>query len=169
MSSAQPRMVSNSGGVSPSDTGTCPSTTVPLVPSTEIQSPSSTTVSPTAKDEAATRTRLGADHRRLPPPPGHHGGVADQPAPGGEDPLGGQHPVDVLGGGLAADQHHLLAPLGGGLGVVGGQVDAAHGGARGGAQALGQHRVPGPGELRVEDLVEVVAGDPPDRLLLGQA
>ena len=166
--SAHPRMVSNSGGVSPSVTGTWPSTTVPLVPSTEIQSPSLTTVSPTANDDARDAHRLGADHRRLAPAPGHHGGVADQAAPGGEDALGGQHPVHVLGRGLAADQHHLLAPLGRGLGVVGGQVDPADGGAGRGAEAPGQHRVARPGELGVEHLVEVLAGDPLERLLLGQ-
>ena len=96
----------------------------------------------------------------LPQPAGHHGGVADQAAPGGEDALGGQHAVDVLGRGLAADQDHLLAPLGRGRGVVGGEVDPAHRRPRRGAQAPGEHRVPGPGELRVEDLVEVLAGDP---------
>ena len=58
------------------------------------------------------RTGLGADHGRLAPAPGHHRGVADQPAPGGEDALGGEHPVHVLGRGLAAHQDDLLAPLG---------------------------------------------------------
>ena len=140
--------------------GTWPSTTVPLVPSTEIQSPSSTTVSPTENEPCRDPHRLGADHRRLAPAPGHHGGVADQPAPGGQDALGGQHAVDVLGRGLAADQDHLLAPLGRGLGVVGGEVDPAHGRARRGPEPLGQHRVARAGELRVEHLVEVVAGDP---------
>ncbi len=112
--------------------------------------------------------RLGADHRRLPPAPRDHGGVADQAAPGGEDPFGGQHAVHVLGGGLGADQHHPLTPLGRGLGVVGGEVDPADGGPGRRPQAPGQHRVAGSGELGMEDLVEVVGGDPSQRLLLGQ-
>ena len=64
--------------------------------------------------------------------------MADQPAPGREDPLGGQHPVHVLGRGLAAHQHDLLPALGGGRGVVGGEVHLTDGGAGAGAQALGQ-------------------------------
>ena len=40
---------------------------------------------------------LGAHDGRLAPAAGHDGGVADQPAPGGQDPLGGEHAVHVLG------------------------------------------------------------------------
>ena len=54
---------------------------------------------------------LGPDHSRLTPAPGHDGGVADQTAPGGQDAFGGQHPVHVLGRGLAAHQNDLFAPL----------------------------------------------------------
>ena len=124
--SAQPRMVSNSAGVWPRPPAPGRARPSPVVPSTEIQSPSSTTVSPTVNGRAGHPHGLGPDHRRLAPAPGHHGGVADQAAPGGEDALGGQHAVDVLGRGLAADQDDLLAPLGRGLGIVGGQVDPAH-------------------------------------------
>ncbi len=68
MSSAQPRMVSNSGGVSPSVSGTWPSTTVPLVPSIEIQSPSSTTVSPTVNDGPEIRSASAPTTAGLPQP-----------------------------------------------------------------------------------------------------
>ena len=111
---------------------------------------------------------LGAHHGRLPPTPGDDGGMAHQPAPGRQDALGGQHAVDVLGRGLAADQHHLLAPLRRGLGVVRRQVDPPHRGAGRGAEATGQHRLAGARELGMEDLLEVLAGDPLERLLLGQ-
>ncbi len=65
---------------------------------------------------------FGPHHGRLPPAAGHHRGVADKAAPGGEDPLRGQHAVDVLGRRLAAHEDHLLAAQGGCLGVVGGEV-----------------------------------------------
>ena len=55
------------------------------------------------------------------------GGLVSHAATGGQDPLGGEHAVDVLGGGLTADEHDGFTPLGGGLGVVGGQVDTADG------------------------------------------
>ena len=52
---------------------------------------------------------LGADDGGLAPAAGDDGGVADQPAAGGEDPLGGEHAVHVLGRGLVAHQHDGLA------------------------------------------------------------
>ncbi len=55
------------------------------------------------------RDRLGADDGRGAPAAGHHGGVADQPAAGGEDALAHHHAVHVLGAGLAAHQDDLLA------------------------------------------------------------
>ena len=74
--------------------------------------------------------RIGADDGGGAPATGDDRGVADQAAAGGEDALADHHPVDVLGAGLAADEDHLLAPLGGRFGVVGGEVDRADGGAR---------------------------------------
>ncbi len=52
-----------------------------------------------AHGERASRDAhlLGADDGRLAPAPGDHGSVTDQPAPSGEDALGGQHAVHVLG------------------------------------------------------------------------
>ncbi len=69
---------------------------------------------------------LGAADRRLAPAPGHHGGVTDESAPGGEDALGHRHAVDVLRRGLVAHQHHLFTPLGRLGGVVGAEVGLAH-------------------------------------------
>ena len=66
--SAQPRMISNSGGVSPTDNATWPSTTVPLVPSTEIQSPSLTTTSPTENEAAEMRRASAPTTAGLPQP-----------------------------------------------------------------------------------------------------
>ena len=43
------------------------------------------------------------------PAAGDDGRVADQAAARGEDALRGLHAVHVLGGGLVADQDHLLA------------------------------------------------------------
>ena len=124
---------------------------------------------PGAHRAVAQAEHLGADHRRLAPTPGHDGGVADQAAPGGEDALGGQHAVHVLGRGLVAHQDDLLAPLGRGGGVVGAEVDLPDRRARAGPEALGPHRVARAGELGVEHRVEVVLGDAGHRLGLGDA
>ena len=102
-----------------------PTTTMPAPPSRETQSPSHSVTPPGAHRAVAQAQHLGADDGRLAPAPGHHGGVADQAAPGGEDALGGQHAVHVLGRGLVAHQDDLLAALGRGRGVVGAEVDAA--------------------------------------------
>ena len=45
----------------------------------------------------AQAQHLGPHHGRLAPAPRHHGGMADQAAAGGQDPLGGEHAVHVLG------------------------------------------------------------------------
>ena len=74
--------------------------------------------------------RLRTDDGRGTPAPGDDGGVADEPAASGEDALRGHHPVDVLRARLVAHEDHLVATLGGRLGVVGGEVDLADGGAR---------------------------------------
>ena len=95
--------------------------------------------------------RLGADDGRRAPAAGDDGGVADEAAAGGEDALGDHHPVDVLGARLAAHEDDLLAALGGGLGVVGGEVHLADGGAGRRGEALGDH-LAGAGELRVQHL-----------------
>ena len=58
----------------------------------------------------AQAQHLGPHHGRLAPAPRHDGGVADQAAPGGQDPLGGEHAVHVLGRGLVADQDRPARP-----------------------------------------------------------
>ena len=52
-------------------------------------------------------------------------------AHGREDALGRVHAAHVFRAGLMADQNHLLAGGGPGLGVLGREVDVARGGARG--------------------------------------
>ena len=82
--------------------------------------------------------------------------MADQAAPGGEDALGRDHAVDVLGRGLAADQDDPLAPPGGLLGPVGVEDGRADRRARRGGQAGGDHLEAGLLELGVQHLVEVL-------------
>ncbi len=52
-----------------------------------------------AGDEAGARDpdRFGPHHGGLSPAPGDDGRVAHQPAPGGQDPLGGDHAVHIVG------------------------------------------------------------------------
>ena len=52
---------------------------------------------PDAQRVGADPQHLGPDDGRLPPAARDDGRVAHEAAPGGEDPLGRQHPVDVLG------------------------------------------------------------------------
>ena len=112
---------------------------------------------------------LGADHRGHAPPAGHDRGVADEPASRCEDALGHDHAVHVFGGGLAAHEDDLLAPARRVGGAVGGEVHLADGRARRGGETRRDHLQILGGELRVQHLVEVVAGDAHDRLVLRQA
>ncbi len=66
--SAHPRMILNSSGGSPSDRGTSPTTTVPLVPSMEMMSPSATRTSPTVKASLSMRTFSAPTTAGLPQP-----------------------------------------------------------------------------------------------------
>ena len=120
-----------------------------------MTSPSLTVTSPAVNERAVDLDRLGADDGRRAPAAGDDGGVADEPAAGGEDALGDHHPVDVLRAGLVAHEDDLLAALGGVVGVVGGEVHLADRGARRRGQPLGDD-LARPGELRVQHLVEVV-------------
>ena len=116
------------------------------------------------------RDFLAAGDAALAHAAGDDGRVARHAAAHGEDALGGLHALDVLGGGLEADEHDLLAaalPL---LRVGGREHDAAARGARRGREAapdglgaLERHGV----ELRVEERVEVAGVDHEDGLLLG--
>ncbi len=163
ISSAHSRTVANSGGVSPATRPTSPRTTSPVVPSMEMTSPARTVTPPTVNESPEILTASAPHDRRLAPAPGHDGGVADQPAAGGEDALGGGHAVHVLGRGLVAHEDDLLAPVGGLGRPVGGEARLAHGGAGRGGQALGDDLALGAGlELRVEHGVEVLGADPQD-------
>ena len=74
--------------------------------------------------------------------------------------------MHVFGAGLVTDQDDLFASLVGIDGIIGGEVDAAHSGARRCRKALGQHLALA-GELGVQHLVEVFGGDAHERLVLG--
>ena len=116
------------------------------------------------------RDLLAAGDAALAHAAGDDGRVARHAAAHREDALRGLHALDVLGGGLEADEHDLLAaalPL---LRVGGREHDAAARGARRGREAapdglgaLERHGV----ELRVEERVEVAGVDHEDGLLLG--
>ena len=103
--------------------------------------------------------RVGTNDGRSPPAAGHDRGVADEPPAGGEDSLAGHHPVDILGTRLAAHEDHLLTAFGRGLGIIGREVHGAHSSSRRGRQAFGDD-LAGADELGVQDLVEVVGGNP---------
>jgi hypothetical protein len=150
--------------------GTEPSITSPVEPSMVIVSPSPISAPPTAQrlalvvdGEAAGAGYAGPAHA-----PGDDGGVAGHAASGGEDALGGVHPVDVFGTGLGADQDHLVAALGPILGSVGVEHRLARGCARRGRKALGDDVARRSGiERRVQELVEGRRIDAKDRLLAG--
>ncbi|GAA3103397.1 hypothetical protein GCM10020254_56480 [Streptomyces goshikiensis] len=84
---------------------------------------------------------LGAADTGLAHAAGHHGGVRGLAAAGGQDALGGDHAVQVVRVGLAADQDDLLAgpgPLDGGVRVEDGLADGrARGGGDAAAEELG--------------------------------
>ena len=71
--------------------------------------------------------------------------------------------MHVVGAGLHPDEDHVLTLLPRSLGVVGGEVHLADGGAGRGAETLGEHRALA-GELGVQHRVEVFLADSRDRL-----
>jgi hypothetical protein len=109
---------------------------------------------------------LGAAHAGLAHPPGDDGRVRGLAAATGEHALGGDHPGEVVGVGLPADQHDLLSTVGPLDGGLGGEHGLAHGRAGRGVHALRQLRgVPAGHESREHQLGELVAGHPADRLV----
>ena len=76
-----------------------------------IRSPSLMTIEPTRTVLAAgvDVQLLGAADAGLAHAAGDHRGVRGLAAAGGEDAVGGDHALEVVGVGLPADQHHLLA------------------------------------------------------------
>ena len=109
---------------------------------------------------------VGAADAGLAHAAGHHGGVAGLAAAAGQDAPGGDHPVQVVRVGLAADQDDRLArggPLDGRRGVEHRLADrGARRGADRGGDLLRLLAEVEPGE---HQLGELVAGDPGDRLV----
>ena len=112
------------------------------------------------------REPLAPRDARLAHPARDDGRVRGHPAMGGQDSLCGDHPVDVVGGRLPADEDHVLA----GSGSLGGRVRVEHDlpgrRARRCVQALRhdlqlRSRV----DHRVEQLVELTGIDADDRVL----
>lgn len=86
----------------------------------------------------------------------------------GQDALGGDHALQVVGVGLPADQNDLVALVGARDGVITREHDLAHGGTRAGVKAAGQGLVLlGGVELRVQELVELRGIDAAHSLLAG--
>ena len=113
--------------------------------------------------------RTAADHGGLAHLAADDGRVRRHAAGRGQDALRDRHAVDVVRHRLHADEQDLLALLGPGHRVVGGEDDGARGRARRGGQALGRDRH-GLARLGVEDrvqqLVERLRLDLHDRFLL---
>ena len=81
---------------------------------------------------------LGAADAGLAHAAGDDGGVRGLAAAAGQHALGGDHPGEVVGVGLPADQDDLLAAVGPLDGGLGGEHGLADGGARRGVHALGE-------------------------------
>ena len=101
----------------------------------------------------------------------HHGGVRGRAAARRQDALGDLHAGEVLGAGLDAHEHDVLAALGPLGGLFGGEDYAPDRRARGGAEAGRDHAPRGARvEGGVEQLVEPLRLLPRDRLgLVDQA
>ena len=164
--SAHSRMVANSVGGSAAASAISPSTTSPVEPSSEIDSPSATVTPLAVNDLPLILTFSAPTTAGVPQPRATTAAWLTSPPRDGQDALGHHHPVDVLGARLAAHEDDLLAPADGGLGVVGGEVHLADGGPWRRGEALGDD-LPRPGELRVQHGVEVVGGHSRQRLLAG--
>ena len=117
---------------------------------------------------------FGAANGRRAELAGDHGGVAGGATAAGEDALGGDHAVDIVGLGFWADHDDgfaCFAPLGGGVGVKYGHTDR---GARASIDGFGDQPaaflaralLDFGGELRVQELVDLFGRDTADGLLL---
>ncbi len=143
----------------------------------EISSPSWTTESGAAHLELALlvvhANRVAADHRRQAQAARHHRRVAARAATTGQDALGHQHAVDVVGAGLLAHQNNALASFAGGLGAVGVEDRFADRRAWRGVDAAGPARASrlrpalcASVEARQQELHHLSGLDALDRLLL---
>ena len=106
-----------------------------------------------------------AHHRGDAELPGHHRGVGRCTAFGRHNGLGDQHGRHVFGLGKGTHENHRLALGGFGLGLLGVQIDAAHGRTRRSVNSPSQQLpfMPGLGqivgiELRVEQLLHIFGG-----------
>ena len=109
-----------------------PANTLPVLPSTVIQSPSASCRPLTAKRPAfsSTSSSCAPGDARLAHAAGHDGGVRRHAAARGEDRLGHHHAVEVLGRGLPPHQDHRLPRAPQLLGPVGVEHHGAAGRAR---------------------------------------
>ena len=99
---------------------------------------------------------------------GDNGGMARLATVAGQDALGGNHTLQVVGVGLPANQNDLVALVGARDGIVAREHDLAHGGTRAGVKTAGQRLVLlGGVKLRVQELVELRGIDAAHGLLAG--
>ena len=97
-----------------------------------------------------------------------NGGVARLATVAGQDALGGDHALQVVGVGLPTNQNNLVALVGARDGVVAREHDLAHGGTGAGIKTAGESLVLlGGVELRVQELVELRGIDAAHGLLAG--
>ena len=99
---------------------------------------------------------------------GDNGGMARLATVAGQDALGGDHALQVVGVGLPTNQNDLVALVGARDGVIAREHDLAHGGTGAGVQTAGQRLVLlGGVKLRVQELVELRGIDAAHGLLAG--
>ena len=97
-----------------------------------------------------------------------NGGMARLATVAGQDTLGGDHALQVIGVGLPANQNDLVALVGARDGIIAREHDFAHGGTRTGVKTAGQSLVLLGGiKLRVQKLVELGGIDTGHGLLAG--
>ena len=99
---------------------------------------------------------------------GDNSGMARLATVAGQDALGGDHALQVVGVGLPTDQDNLMTLVCARDGVIAREHDLAHGGAGAGVQTAGQRLVPlGSVKLRVQELVELRGIDTAHGLFAG--
>ena len=99
---------------------------------------------------------------------GDNSGMARLATVAGQDALGGDHALQVVGVGLPTDQDNLMTLVCARDGVIAREHDLAHGGAGAGVEATSQSLVLLGGiELRVQELVELRGIDTAHGLLAG--
>ena len=168
MSSAQPRIVSKSSLICGGTSGTAPRMTRPVPPSIVSRSPSprSWPFERRLLRLDVHRERLAARDARLAHPARDDCRVRRHAAVGREDPLRGDHPVDVVRGRLPADEDDVVAvraALGGRVGV---EHDLPGRGAGRRVQALRDHvDARGRVDHRMQELVELPGVDAHDGVL----